>query len=1455
MEKIQALLEFSDKIDAGINDMLDRARDLQAKDQDNKAAKRTFERTESGKDNWQGRLRDIQTALSEERKRLDSGKDPELDLFKTHEDLKELQKSVKNHISHSLNKAIKKAMETESGLQTAKGPAAARNLDKMFSAGTAAIEEIPADTEADDKLKEKLGAKEKNIDRRLGNLLETMKEHEDPGKHTEEADAPQARSADTMPNARLADAVEHFSKSDVNNKHAATNTDMNRALSQEEIDTLVAGGVLADTQTNSRLANAATHLSKSDARDEPSENKIDLSGAFSQEEIDILAAGGKLDTNATRTKPPKITPVSDLVKESGFRDDLIEAFERENTELKEENAVAQGDIYNAREIIKQQEEILKKQNDSIEARLEDIDVRDKIIDDSNDALHNLIGENERLRYELSALREKVSAEAESMPAVESLESPTEPSHEDPGTEATEEEAEMNPAIDQQQALLSLANVIGDFALNVKNVKGVDHSTFLLTKNFYDGGRYSWTERLNDIRDRINAGTEDGADLRRDLDILLQHINEHADRTVNPAIRAKNARAAAEAAAANPPTTPPAPVPEIAIIDNDTADRQAASITLNAASLNANVNSIISTLNGARTSATVRARSQTGERNRARIDAIKDAILRDISTAAGIDPTDPALTMEKLNRSQRRKFDEEFANRATDGGKLAIMPPRMLVEAYKKTTNDDLKTIIFGRMNELAKYAATAGNNFYNFADYTNAGAVAEGYLDMFDFMKSNRKGRLSAAETTTLNDARTKVQGYLDNWDARHGLDNVTPGKKNETLLNRRAADLKALLAGIQISGMPTSAQTLLNNLRLKYPDGNDRSSEDAASGKELIFGIAKSEVFNEALFRDINLGAASMKPLIEDKLKEVLWRMNVADKVSQGLLETPELFTNPAHMNKYIAELAATPKEMQDSVMREMLDVHRQESFNVIERTGARLNNNKADVLNTMYDRTLLKGVDGNTGIDEKSRFSDLTEKTYRNNFKKQIGASLLIAGGMGFAFNILRHVNFPIPGIGMAAVGAISTGLAIVNTKRHYDQWKLETGQKGFGKYLKDKKNWAHLGISLASVGAAITGIGAGAGIEGLSGISSILRGAAIGGVAAKGLAGGIARMPAAIEQAQRDGTSIPMAVMASLGHSVAAGAVPLAAGLAGGALAEGLVSGVNAINPGNTTFNKETVTIIKGEDQTIETMPATDTFSRTYSQTDIDHATMRIGSVNLEVNQDQFTRATNTIADYDAAQHPGNFRPDVWISPADSAVIIQNLGASTDLFSIEDREIGGWQPGSGSERVMLYKMLAAERLAPNHEFVVGDDSFKTGDLLAALRAGPLTPAQAQAVFQIQNSVSAEGHWLPNIPGLSNTDTWTNPAVKGVMSYYTTREAGIRFEEIKIDAEYETIPGEDVEDRKIEPAHVTSGFLDRLSLALPFVFPARKKMKEFKSGIKALLDMTNKVSGNVVGEFVKRR
>jgi hypothetical protein len=1060
---------------------------------------------------------------------------------------------------------------------------------------------------------------------------------------------------------------------------------------------------------------------------------------------------------------------------------------------------------------------------------------------------------------------------------------------------------------EQLALVEYAEKLNDFMFDVvtdvKNNFGDEDDAAWQTIKYYgeetEDGRGSWRDRIKNILRGLQANEGDARTLEEDLDRLRDHINEHIKNTVNPALVAKGKEPlvisfdklitppAPQFMQVGTAEAPPSISDEYRFEDPYLLDKQVNDILYHGpvdedkqlVVVPPNSRALVSqpARGGVEmdTPETYRERSETAEANRRALDEIKLAVYANMGLVPGISSGGGAATIrtgvarltnaqladeirqvenKKLSGSQRREFNKQFAEAVTTAGDFMLMPPRALIDAYNKADNDAVRNAVLERMGQLADEAASAGVDLFNFADFTNAGQTAEGYIEMANFLDSHGKG------SANVNAARGKAEEYIKDWDKRHGFidaagnETVKPGKANEKKLNDRAKELEATLGSL--SATP-AMEALLNNISFTGATaGTAVPPAHADMARAHLLEVAKGELFNEALFKSGATDAASLTPMLEDKLKEVIWRTEVASKVGQGWLERPDLFTDPKFMSDYITKLGVGKQDMSISAVGDMEDFHLQESLNVIERTGTKLKNPRADVLRTMYFANgRAAQLDLNKGNDWRDRFTDRTAKTYNRNFMKQLGMSALSSGALGFSFNLIRHINFPVPGVGMVAVGAISSVLAIANVKRHYDQWKISQAEKGekagFLNYLKKPANLAHVGIAAASVGAAITGVGAAGSLA-----NAVLRGAVLGGVALKGLIGGISRIGAAVKDAKENGKSVPLAVLGATGQAIAAGAVPILAGIAGGALANGLVAGINANTDWNIFKHKESGVDIKGG-ELVKTREATEEFGRSYNEETIKFAEMRVGSdKNLDVNGSMFAPGktfnaeTGTIADYDAAQYPGNFTTQSWISPQDAATITKNLGQSA-LFDPANNEIGGWVPDAGNETVMLSKMLATERLmGPNFQIDVGGDKVGIHSFIEGLKSAPPSPEQAKTIFGLQFDVSERNHWRPEMPGLSNTDSFTNTLVKGVMSYDTTRDHGVRQWSISVPERWDPSPTYEVPWEKWVPNEVPNDFVNNLPLALPFVFPARKVVKEFKAGVKALFDKTKKfIGGKIIG------
>ncbi|MDR3126059.1 MAG: hypothetical protein LBT92_00305 [Rickettsiales bacterium] len=870
----------------------------------------------------------------------------------------------------------------------------------------------------------------------------------------------------------------------------------------------------------------------------------------------------------------------------------------------------------------------------------------------------------------------------------------------------------------------------------------------------------------------------------------------------------------------------------------------------------------------RTGDNAQAKSNRRQVNQIRLSAMRAAGL-DSGTddIAGMDDQQLAEAIadgEKKMKSaaNRRKFDKKFVEGLSAVGEFENLSPRQLISLYEnKRATREIKDQTLRRMARLADEASEESSleNFKNFADYTNAGSVAEGYLDMFDFMDKHKKefGNISIAKVPA---ARANMNDYIGDWDDRHNLGGIKREKKEkdrqkvEKELQKRAKGIISTLETIGVADLG-EARRLLANLKITK-NGDPLDLADAAPFKDEILAIAKGELLDDFVAGTQNYDGDTVKDALEDKVREVLWRTEVADKVGQGLLEKPDLFTNAEYMRNYISELGAGGKEIQAPAINEAWRFRLQERLNVIERIGKRLGNDKAQVLETMYED--VRREDERRGGGKKERFADATQDQYNKNFKRQLVRTGLTSAGMGFAFNIIRHINWPFPGAGMIAVGVLSTGLAIANLKRHHDQWKAVQRKKGvenprFLDYLKNPENLLTIGVSVVSIFAAVTGVGAAAEKAGaaIKVVNKVARFMAIAGVALKGLIGGLMRIGAAIKDAKKNNKSVRTAVLVASGQTIAAGAVPLAAGLAGSWLAGEIVDGINE-HTGFKLFKRKETWIEREKDKWVEDEPKKIT-QRDYGDEDVEFAKRRLGGEGTvevvggrHVPGGTMPRPHGNFDDFDHPQNLGGHVRQDWTTASENATAQENI-ASSALIGDAD---GQFLPSQGNEAVMQYKLEVFTRLNEGNPEVrlASGASVNTIDLLEKLthtKGYAMTADETAVLDRINYLVAERGHMIGDEynPVDQTLARWRTV---GVNSFEAGHPDGVKAIPGEIPQGHWE-PGKEIEHSKWVSNEMP--FLEALGIALPFVFPIRDKVLQFKKGVKALLDMTKKKKGRFIG------
>ncbi|MCL2439816.1 MAG: hypothetical protein FWD15_04895 [Alphaproteobacteria bacterium] len=918
----------------------------------------------------------------------------------------------------------------------------------------------------------------------------------------------------------------------------------------------------------------------------------------------------------------------------------------------------------------------------------------------------------------------------------------------------------------------------------------DHAGDVKGTNEYINGAGGYKARLEQVEKLIDS---DPAAAKALLQELTPDMNQHVERTLNPELKKQGKK----------PVEPFATVEERILGDQ--------------------VQDVLNEFDGSKME---RIRSATELENQRMVDAITIAAFQHI----GVDTTGGLNTAKKvkLEADQQKAFDAFFAHEFEAAEEFALMPPRALIDAYKRAENGDNDTAraaILERMLQLTEQAARgadgkwrdpANRELYNFIDITNAGSTAAGYIEMFDFLEKHKGELGEGADISAIGPARGLIQHYLDDFDARHNLTGIVKGDtKAQGKYDTQAASVRDMLSVMPLSD---EAKRILDKVKIDTPD--DALAVEAIND---LLQVAKNELINEYAFADNKPTADELKKLLDDKIKEVVYRTAIATK----LPEDPEAFQDPAYVGQYIASLPGNPIKLSPGAISVAKQFNVQETVNVIDRAGTLMGTHSAPVLHNLYSNV--------ERFDESENQITRADRLDGNEFKApsklswlaKIGQSALVSGGMAAAFVIGRNMFAPWGNIAcVLAQGA----LVYANTKSHFNAWKLETGNPNakFGDYLKDGKNLLHFGTSVAGIAASAVGImPSGMPGESLNGLGIGMRAASLVGVGVNGIIGGFKKIGGALEEAENTGGNKTLAVLKSIGKSAIGAAVPIVSALGAAHLTQSI------INSGflGGLFDKNRVDVNKegwkSEKEITNNDGRTEQgFERTYEDKTVQHADRILdgkGTYKMHSNVSMTDPYDLTQQDF---SDPHRFYQARWISNEDMNGSLDKLRGS-GLFGAAQGEgdIGGWKPGVGNENVMLKQLLTGEKLG--NSTVIDGNTITAREIMNTLRdsGGTLSDQQLRAVNTMMYNTSTHGHIMSDVIRPDLAQFHGHDQVIGVNSFRTNLPNGIMTGTTEVNVPPTT-------------SIQTNINLDKLPVALPFVFPVAKTAKKFKTGVKSLLD-----------------
>ncbi len=862
----------------------------------------------------------------------------------------------------------------------------------------------------------------------------------------------------------------------------------------------------------------------------------------------------------------------------------------------------------------------------------------------------------------------------------------------------------------------------------------------------------------------------------------------------------------------------------------------------------------------------RVRSPNGQANLETLTKIQLKVFCNMGLATHTDADINAMDLKtvmdkvgavKLNRAQQLDFNRRYLNALEQTAAFENLPPRALIDAYsrigKGSQAPQNREFVLGRMKELFDQMGSIGEDFYNFADYTNKGDTVKGYQEMLDFMDAH-KNEFKGANSYTAADmknVRSLLDTYMKDWDSRHNLgwDEKSMSKsaldKTAQTIGTRTDKLNNFHRSFTVADLTDDNKDLFSNIQFENTGGDP---PDAAKLKKMLIDMAKNEAMQNLIGADRTSSNVSAndyyREVNDNSFGEVLYRTYIADQVSRGAMERPDQFTDPKYMQEFLEKLKLEQIKLREDTVYEAANVHVNDTLNYMERVGDKLghtdgeNTKRNDAIHNTQEKiyNTIKDIDT---VGAERRFSSVTAQAIRGNFAKSLATTALTTAGTAFAFGVMRRINWPVPGIGMAAAGLVSSGLAIINIKKQYDRWKVAQKQNGapctFKDWFKLPETKIALGASVASVVGAITGIGAETGTA-LNAVSMGARGLGLLGHTATAVISSVKSTAAAVKEAKKNGKSTVWEVLKGIGKGAAGLGVPILAAIGGAKAAEGLVNGITSGNlPGNPDLFKtnkpESKVWVEGEK----------TYKEVYTYEDdvVDKARATFTSGNMEERNagpympgedfEEPHSGSEYVRNLEKAQNPGGYTTHDWQNNEGFKNIFENI--KRDMVDGNHAGIRDWD-GEGVAEVMARKIMSFDRLdnlGENHAVELPNGNVVDVRVLAAnlAKAGGyvMTEDERLAVDMIQDNVSWKGEYIPEVAGLSDTDTWKNPKLIN-NSYNAAGDPRISVIQTEIGGGYwKTIPGEEYK-------------FDSLPIVLPFVAPIAGTVKNLKKGIKALLD-----------------
>ncbi len=590
----------------------------------------------------------------------------------------------------------------------------------------------------------------------------------------------------------------------------------------------------------------------------------------------------------------------------------------------------------------------------------------------------------------------------------------------------------------------------------------------------------------------------------------------------------------------------------------------------------------------------RARSIYSDKNQEFIDNVSAAVFVDMGlisseeyNAANGDTNkifDLLCSVPELDAAKQQEFSERLTDRLIENEAwFNLLPPSVLARAYTGTkqrlenAGDADKEKLEKRLNIVQNRIDVLTDEFankvgYYFADQTNVADVYDGYTEMFNVRKADVDDARKSVIEQNQNLLEESIKSYDDLW----GLDKVDSERVDE--LDSRLETLTKVLNKKDISDDTISVAGKYKFLDEdgkpipQFVDKKGNSIVNYSDGCILdqdgrlarVIDLARHDVVKKHVAKlDEKIDASALGQELEDELLFKLFEIDTADKVAQGALENPDQFTNPEHLNNFIADLKNNGGSISENGYQAAMDAQVNQTMGFAGRLKSKLQGNASKA--TGFFKKLFKPIEK---IDKraKTRFENSDKSTDR---QKRIQFFVRMITGFANAFltsaaiTTIAVAAASLTGMGLAtsiAVVGIVTSVGVSAYQIH--KWRKAQQAEGkpndFKELLKDKRMMASLGTS------ALAAIAMCFGVAGLREASMALGYGALA-------VGGANNTISTYHDAKQQGLSTTEALMWAFGNAVAV----VAGGIAGRTVANNAINAFNAKNPENTLFqNKEVI-----------------------------------------------------------------------------------------------------------------------------------------------------------------------------------------------------------------------------------------------------------------------------------------